>query len=68
MNIKITNKYLSFEGSNEDAYALVTELHEVYCSAGYDMNKTLNDFLFSLEVALQSRGFLDENFNLNPVT
>ena len=60
----ITNKYLSFEGTNEEALALITELHEVYNNAGADMNKTLNDWIWSIELVLQSRGFIDGNFNL----
>jgi hypothetical protein len=60
----IRNKYLSFEGTNEDAYNLITELHEVYNNAGADMNKTLNDWIWAIELMLQNRGFIDENFNL----
>jgi hypothetical protein len=27
------------------------------------MGKTLNDFIFNIEVALQNAGYLDEDFN-----
>jgi hypothetical protein len=59
----ITNRYLSFEGTNEDAYNLITELREAYRS-GSEMNKTLSDWIWSIELMLQNRGFIDENFNL----
>jgi len=48
--ISITNKYLSFNGSISEASDLVNELHEAYKVAGMDMNKTLHDFVFALEV------------------
>ena len=48
--INITNKFLTFEGSISEASDLVDELHEAYRTAGMDMNKTLHDFVFALEV------------------
>ena len=59
MNIKISNQYLSFDGHPSDALRFVDEIHE----AGTDMGKTLNDFIFAIEVALQNAGYLDEDFN-----
>jgi uncharacterized glyoxalase superfamily protein PhnB len=56
IKIEVTNKYLSFKGTSEDAISFVEEIHEAYRVSGMDMNKTLNDFLFSIEVALQEEG------------
>ena len=63
MNIKISNNYLSFDGHPGDAIRFVDEIHETYDEAGIDMGKTLNDFIFAIEVALQNAGYLDEDFN-----
>ena len=60
--LKVTNKYLAFNGTEEEAYSLVAEIRDAYNTAGNDMGKTLNDFVLSLEVALQETGYLDENF------
>lgn len=62
--ITVRNKYLAFEGGAEDAIAFVDEIHATYQTAGIDMGKTLNDFVFSIEVALQNAGYMDEDFNV----
>jgi hypothetical protein len=58
-NIKTSNNYLSFDGHPNDAIRFVNEIRET----GSDMGKTLNDFIFGIEVALQNAGYLDEDFN-----
>lgn len=59
--IEVTEKYLSFRGDTEYALRIVNSLREAY---GYnDMPKMLSDFVFSIEVALQNAGVLDEGFN-----
>jgi hypothetical protein len=59
--IKVKERGLSYEGDAEFAYRLVESIREAY---GYnDMPKMLNDFVFSIEVALQNVGVLDEGFN-----
>jgi|688.fasta_scaffold00916_63 hypothetical protein len=63
MNIKISNNYLSFDGNPSDAIRFVDEIRETYDEAGRDMGKTLNDFIFAIEVSLQNAGYLDEDFN-----
>jgi hypothetical protein len=63
MKIKASEKYLSFDGHPNDAIDFVDEIHETYDEAGTDMGKTLNDFIFAIEVALQNAGYLDEDFN-----
>jgi hypothetical protein len=62
-NIKTSNNYLSFDGHPSDAIRFVDEIRETYNEAGRDMGKTLNDFIFGIEVALQNAGYLDEDFN-----
>jgi len=62
-NIKTSNKYLSFSGHPIDAIRFVDEIRETYDKAGRDMCKTLNDFIFGIEVTLQEAGYLDEDFN-----
>jgi len=62
--IKVREKGLSYEGDAEYAYRLVSylrdtcDLHETH-----EMPKMLHDFVFSIEVALQEVGVLDEDFN-----
>jgi hypothetical protein len=63
MKIKISNNYLSFDGHPNDAIDFVDEIRETYDEAGRDMGKTLNDFIFAIEVSLQNAGYLDEDFN-----
>jgi hypothetical protein len=68
-NIKISNNYLSFDGHPNDAIRFVNEIRETFDKSGSDMGKTLNDFIFGIEVALQNAGYLDEDFNeVNPTT
>lgn len=63
MKIKASEKHLSFDGHPSDAIRFVDEIRETYNEAGRDMGKTLNDFIFNIEVALQDAGYLDEDFN-----
>ena len=63
MNIKTSEKHLSFDGHPSDAIDFVDEIRETYNEAGRDMGKTLNDFIFAIEVALQNARYLDEDFN-----
>lgn len=61
MTIEASEKYLSYRGDTEYALRLVNSLRETY---GYnDMPKMLSDFVFSIEVALQNAGILNENFD-----
>lgn len=60
--ITVENWGLSFTGTVKEAWNLVEELRAAYSDAGSDMGKTLNDFVFSIEMELQNAGFLDENF------
>jgi len=62
--IKVRNKHLSFEGGAEEAISFVTEMHVAYHTAAMDMNKTLHDFVFAIEVALQNEGYINEDFNV----
>jgi hypothetical protein len=62
-NIKTSNNYLSFDGHPNDAIRFVNEIRETFDKAGSDMGKTLNDFIFGIEVALQNAGYLDKDFN-----
>ena len=60
--IQASEKALSYQGDAEYALRLVESMREAY--DGNDMPKMLNDFVFSIEVALQNAGVLDENFNV----
>jgi hypothetical protein len=62
MRIQASEKYLSFNGSIDDAISLIDSLRSAYL--GEDMPKALNDFVFNIEVALQNAGILDDDFNL----
>lgn len=66
IKVKTNYSYLSFHGSVDDAFGFVTDTRTAYALAGMDMSKTLNDFVFSIEVALQNAGYLDEDFNKHP--
>lgn len=59
--IAAREKALSYNGDAGYALHLVNSLHEAY--GHNDMPKMLNDFVFSLEVALQNAGILDQDFN-----
>lgn len=63
MNIKIQSRDLTFDGSAITAMDFVDDVRDAYNEAGNDMPKLLNDFIFSIEVALQNAGILDEYFN-----
>lgn len=61
MTIEASEKYLTYRGDAEYALRIVNSLREAY---GYnDMPKMLSDFVFSIEVALQNAGILNENFD-----
>jgi hypothetical protein len=59
--IQASEKALSYQGDADHALRLVDSLREAY--SGNDMPKMLNDFVFSIEVALQNAGVLDQDFN-----
>ena len=61
--ITAQEKYLTFKGYESDALRLVEELRSAFDTAGNDMPKVLNDFVFNIEVALQNAGILDDDFN-----
>jgi hypothetical protein len=61
--IKIQSRNLTFDGSASTAMDFVDDVRNAYDEAGNDMPKLLNDFIFSIEVALQNAGILDEYFN-----
>lgn len=58
----VTEKYLRFEGIPSDALAFVNAMREAQ-ETGLEYPKVFNDFMFSIEVALQNEGMLDEDFN-----
>ena len=60
-SIEASEKYLSYRGDTEYALRLVNSLRETY--GHNDMPKMLSDFVFSIEVALQNAGVLDDGFN-----
>jgi hypothetical protein len=59
--IKVTEKYLSFNGDTQSALILVNSLRNTY--GNNDMPKALSDFIFGIEVALQYESILDQDFN-----
>lgn len=59
--IQANEKALSYQGDAEYALRLVESMREAYDDN--DMPKMLNDFVFSIEVALQNAGVLDQDFN-----
>jgi len=58
--MRVTNWYLTFDGSEDDALYFLDCMKE---SRGM-LPKALSDLLFALEVELQNAGVLDEDFNL----
>lgn len=54
---------LSFEGYDEDALRIVENIRKAYNDSGMDMCKTVNDFVFALEVRCQNTGLLNRDFN-----
>lgn len=65
MNITIIEakeKHLAFKGDTASALRLTTSLRDAYTEAGMDMPKSLNDFVFNIEVALQNAGVLSDDF------
>jgi hypothetical protein len=60
--IHTTEKALSFHGDVASAMQLVQSLRTAYEKGGLEMDKSLNDFVFSIEVALQNAGVLNEWF------
>lgn len=61
--IKVSDRFLHYEGNAFEALRIVESLREAYQESGNDMPNSLGDFVFSMEVALQDIGFLDEHFN-----
>lgn len=58
----VIEKYLRFDGLAQDALSFVEFMREIQ-DEGIEFPKVLNDFVFSIEVALQREGVLDEDFN-----
>jgi hypothetical protein len=61
--IHATEKALTFHGDAESALYLVESLRSAYEQSGMEMTKSLSDFVFNIECALQDAGLLDEHFN-----
>ena len=59
--IHASDKSLSFEGNTQTALYLVETLHDGFKYT--EMPNMLSDFVFSIQMALQNAGVLDENFN-----
>jgi len=62
--IKAQEKALTFDGDSATALMLVNDLRESYQANGIEMPKTLSDFVFNIEVALQDAGILNEWFEV----
>ena len=60
--MNVIEKYLRFEGLAEDALSFVESMREIQDDTGIEFPKVFRDFIFSIEVALQREGVLDENF------
>lgn len=58
--IQASEKALSFNGDSDTALRLIDSLRDAYDDK--EMPKMLNDFVFSLEVALQNAGMRDQWF------
>jgi hypothetical protein len=61
--VHATEKALTFNGDAQSALQLVDSLRYAYEQSGMEMTKSLSDFVFNIEVALQDAGVLDEHFN-----
>jgi len=61
--IHATEKALTFHGDAESALYLVESLRSAYEESNMEMTKSLSDFVFNIECALQDAGLLDEHFN-----
>jgi len=55
-------KALTFHGDAESALYLVDSLRRAYDESGTEMTKSLSDFVFNIECALQDAGLLNEFF------
>jgi membrane-associated HD superfamily phosphohydrolase len=62
-NILVKEQYLQFNGHPVEAMAFVNDVRNTHKEAGWDMNKTFNDFVFKIKKELQRNKFLDEDFN-----
>ena len=60
--IHATEKALTFHGDAESALYLVQSLRAAYEESGLEMTKSLSDFVFNIECALQDAGLLNEFF------
>jgi hypothetical protein len=60
--IHATEKALTFHGDAESALYLVESLRSAYEQSGMEMTKSLSDFVFNIECALQDAGVLNEWF------
>ena len=63
--IKFTSEGFSYEGYPSDAHEFVVDTRRAYETAGMEMRKELNDFLFEIEVRLQKIGYLTEDFEVD---
>jgi hypothetical protein len=60
--IHATEKALTFHGDAESALYLVESLRSAYEESNMEMTKSLSDFVFNIECALQDAGLLNEHF------
>jgi hypothetical protein len=61
--VHATEKALTFKGDAQSALHLVESLRSAYEASNMEMTKSLSDFVFNIECALQDVGVLDEHFN-----
>jgi hypothetical protein len=61
--VHATEKALTFNGDAQSALYLVESLRSAYEESNVEMTKSLSDFVFNIECALQDAGVLDEHFN-----
>lgn len=64
--ITVNSSFLSFSGYVDDAHELVVHIRKIHDELSIDIPKDLNDFIFAIEVRLQSIGYLTENFDVDP--
>lgn len=63
--IKINSKGFSYEGYPSDAHEFIIDTRRAYETAGMEIRKELNDFIFAIEVKLQEIGYLTEDFEVD---
>ena len=63
IRVTSTHQDLIFDGFAMDAARMVDNYREMQDGAGMEGVKLLNDFMFSVETALQDIGYMDDDFN-----